>query len=364
MWSFLIFPENMLQSTGKLYIHFSMISFVKYKKIAFVGGGTGWHVTPIVALVHEHAQVKLDYIWIGGHSSLEETEAKKANIKFFPISILKLSTVFSPKILLYPFVLIKWILQARMILVRENPDIIFSKWWPGSVAVGIACFLLEKKLWIHESDTVPGWSNRLLGRIAERIFLWFETARRYFPDLKCTVTGQIVNPDFLKPPKEYRYWKTDKQKIFVICGSQWSRNVFNAIAKTCKHLDVEWIIVLGTLNTDARELFADFPHATIYDWLDSHTIASIAVGASLVITRGSATTLAELDILHKRKLIIPLPWSSQNHQYHNALWFKENRWDTVLEDSDMMKKLQMTITQTLSGDVIDRTMERENDFLR
>lgn len=341
-----------------------MISFAKYKKIAFVWGGTGGHVTPIIALIREHSHVNLEYIWLWWRNSLEEIEAKKANIRFLPFSTMKLSSIFSLKVLFYPFVLIRWIFQARMYLVKEKPDLVFSKWGPGSIAVWIACWLLMIPLWIHESDTIPGLSNRFLWKIAEKIFLGFETARRFFPDLKCTVVGQIINPDIIKSPKEYRYWKTTKQHVFVICWSQWARNVFRAIAKTCKHLDVEWIILLGILNKDARELFSDFPHITVYDWIDSHTIWSILTNADLVITRGSATTLAEIDMLHKRKLIIPLPWSSQNHQFHNAMWYKENRWDTILEEDNMMSKLKMTITQTLSGDIIERTMERENDFLR
>lgn len=341
-----------------------MISFVKYKKIAFVWGGTGGHVTPIIALVNEHRHVNLDYIWLGWKDSLEESEAKNAHIKFLRIKTLKLSTVFSPKIILYPYVLIRWVFQARSILLQEKPDIIFSKWWPWSVAVGIASWLLMIPLWIHESDTVPGWSNRFLGKIAMRIFLWFDTARRYFKDSKCTVVWQIINPDLIQPAKEYRYWKTQKTHIFVICWSQWSRNIFRAIAATCKYLDVEWIILLGILNKDSRELFTDFPHATVYDWLDAHTIGSILAKSDLVITRGSATTLAEIGVFKKRKIIIPLWWSSQNHQYHNAMWYKETYNDTVLEDHELKEKLQRTITATLAGDIIDSTMEREDTFLR
>lgn len=341
-----------------------MISLVKFKKIAFVWGWTGWHVTPIIALVNEHKGVNLDYIWLGGEKSLEESEAKKANIKFFHISTLKLETIFSPKMILYPFVLIRWIFQARTILLREKPDVVFSKWWPGSVSVGIASWLLMIPLWIHESDTVPGWTNRILWKIAVRIFLGFDTARHYFPDAKCTVVWQIINPELIQPPKEYRYWKTKKTHIFVICGSQWSRNIFRAVAATCKYLDVEWIILLGLLNKESRKLFTDFPHATVYDWLDSHTIGSILSKSDLVITRGSATTLAEIDAFKKRKIIIPLSWSSQNHQYHNAMWYKETHNDTVLEDHELKEKLQKTITATLAEDIITDTMEREDTFLR
>lgn len=182
--------------------------------------------------------------------------------------------------------------------------------------------------------------------------------------MRCSVVGQIINPDMLLPPKEYKYWKTNKIHIFVICGSQGSRNIFRAIAANCKHLDVEWIVLLGILNKDSRDLFQDFPHATVYDWVDAHTIASMVSQADLIITRGSATSLAELDLFKKRKIIVPYSWSAQNHQYYNALWYKENRNDIILDDSDVMDKLQSTITDTLSRDAIEKTMERKDTFLR
>lgn len=344
-----------------------MISFIKYNKIAFVWWGTGWHVTPIVAIVREHknvSKVNLNYIWLWGKDSLEEREAAKEDIAFFKISTIKLSTVFSPKIILYPFILVRGVFQARKILLQQKPDIIFSKWGPWSVAVGIASWLLMIPLWIHESDTVPGWSNRFLWHIAERIFLWFETARKFFRDEKCTVVWQIINPDILKPAKDYRYWKTEKTHIFVICWSQWSRNIFEAISKTCKYIDVEWIILLGILNKDSRWLFQDFPHATVYDWIDAHTIGSMVDKADLIITRGSATSLAELDLFKKRKIIVPYSWSAQNHQFYNAMWYKENRGDVVLDDNELMDNLQKTITNTLTHDAIAKKMDREDNFLR
>jgi UDP-N-acetylglucosamine--N-acetylmuramyl-(pentapeptide) pyrophosphoryl-undecaprenol N-acetylglucosamine transferase len=105
----------------------SGVSFRAYKKVILVGGGTGGHVTPIVSLVKEHKDTTIQFLWIGGRDSLEEKEAFKENIPFERISTLKLSTVFSPKIILFPFVLLKSIFEARKILLRESPNLVFSK---------------------------------------------------------------------------------------------------------------------------------------------------------------------------------------------------------------------------------------------
>lgn len=341
----------------------SGVSFRAYKKVILVGGGTGGHVTPIVSLVKEHKDTTIQFLWIGGRDSLEEKEAFKENIPFERISTLKLSTVFSPKIILFPFVLLKSIFEARKILLRESPNLVFSKGWPGSLAVGIASWLLRIPLWIHESDTIPGTSNKILGYFAERIFLGFDTAKKFFPEYKCRIVGQILSPELMKPAKDFRYWKTSKSHVLVICGSQGSKNVFDAIIKHCDRLDVEWTVLLGLLNRDSRWGFHDFKNINLYDWIDAHTLGSILANTNLVITRGSATTLAEIDSYHVRKIMIPLPWSAGNHQYHNALWYKENRGDILLEEDDIASIADI-LTRTLGSEIIQRTMRRENDFLR
>jgi UDP-N-acetylglucosamine--N-acetylmuramyl-(pentapeptide) pyrophosphoryl-undecaprenol N-acetylglucosamine transferase len=103
------------------------ISLAKFTKVAFVGGGTGGHVTPITALMRQHADHRIDYIWLGSRGSLEERECAKTKARFFHMSTLRVSSIFSPWILLYPFILVMGVFQARRILVAEKPDIIFSK---------------------------------------------------------------------------------------------------------------------------------------------------------------------------------------------------------------------------------------------
>lgn len=340
------------------------ISLAKFSKVALVWWGTGGHVFPVSSLIRQHSDFKIDYFWIGGKKSLEEEEAKKMWIRFYRISTLKLSSIFSPFILLYPIITFIGIFQARKVILKENPDIVFSKGWPGSLSVGIAAWLLMKPLWIHESDTVPGLSNRILGLFfANKIFLGFSGTMKYFPLSKSMTTGQILNPELLQPAKTFKYWKTGMSHVLVICGSQGSRNVFRAIAEQCRWVDVEWIVVLGLLNTELREKFQKFRNITLYDWVDPHTLWSILRGTDLAITRGSANTLAELDAFNVRKLIIPLPWSAWNHQYHNAKWYEELRKDIVLEETEI-ERLSAILAKTLSADIIDQSMERKMDFLR
>ncbi len=362
-------------------------TFSHYKKIILVGWGTGWHIQPIVNTIDELSWEK-DLVWIGGKNSEEEKTAKKHNIQFSPISTLKLSTTRSPKIFLYPFVLIQGILEARKIILSvmstessgsvkttrhlaqknitpeqdfsrcstslemketkhiQTPLCIFSKWWPGSVAIGVAAWTLGIPLYIHESDTIPGRSNRILGKIATKIFLWFKSAKKYFEAKKCEVVWQILHRVFSSKihKKSAIEWKTDKPHILVICGSQWSKAVFEAIIEQFKKDNpYEWIVALGKLNTDMKSRFDAMLDTQVYEWISQEDIAYLLYDTDIAITRGSATTLAEIDTFGVRKIIIPLHYSADNHQYWNAKEY-EKKWDILLEQKDIHKLKEIILS--------------------
>ncbi len=411
----------------------------KYQKIILVGGGTGGHIQPVVSLTQYLKTWKLEnlkppeLLWIGGKNSQEEQAANGNGIEFTAIPTFKLSTTKSPKIFLYPFVLFEWIREARKILrsiisneVRqssnkksgslsvgklgtgsnsrwqklenlktwklENWICIFSKGGPWSVAVGIAAWTLGIPLYIHESDTIPGRSSRLLGRIVTKVFLWFESAKKYFNPEKCEVVWQILNPVFEKwrmKNEEWRIrWETKKKHILVICGSQWSKAIFEEILRNLEEIlkENELILVLGKLNTDIRKRFeelyepldvqdGDFsaspfgtplemtkpanqptsqPALQLLDWISQEDLASLIPDTDIAITRGSATTLAELTAFQNLKtwklenlkpklIIIPLPYSADNHQYWNAREY-EKMWHILLEQKNLNK-----LTQTIES---------------
>lgn len=335
-------------------------TFAQYNKIILVGWGTGGHIQPILSIAQELGGHEI--LWIGGKDSNEEKQAKENKTPFVSIPTLKLATTKSPKILLYPFVLLQGILEARKILKKEilasqewqinnsNPPIhqstnpplcIFSKGGPGSVAIGIAAWTLGIPLYIHESDTIPGRSNELLGKIATKIFLGFESAKQYFDTKKCEVVGQILDPIFSKQPTNWPTdqptisWKTDKKHILVICGSQGARSIFEAILEQFSDENpYEWIISLGKLNGSMKSDFGNIQNIQALEWIDQKDIASLLDNTDIAITRWSATTLAEIDIFGVRKIIIPLPSAAKNHQYWNAREY-EQKWDILLEQKNL-----------------------------
>ena len=329
----------------------------KYSTIILVGGWTGWHIQPIVSIVKNLKNTNTQLTWIGWSNSEEAKVAHNENIPFLPIPILKLSTTKSFKILLYPIYLCIGFFRTRGILKKyrssDNNIAIFSKWWPGSIAIGIAGWSLGIPLYIHESDTIPGRSNRTLWRFAKKIFLGFEDAKKYFNTEKCEVVGQILDPIFSNHPTKITthqntvIWKTDKPHILVICGSQWAKSIFDAIINQFKDdTSYEWIVALWKLNTNMQSAFADIQNCQAISWISQENIAHLIQDTDVAISRWSATTLAELTSSNKnipKLIIIPLPYSAGNHQYYNAIEY-EKIWHILLEQ-DKIKELKNTINK-------------------
>ncbi len=437
----------------------------KYSTIILVGWGTGGHVQPIVSIISSFEkelsewnedwgmvreisetpiplsttkQVDIPlfqggipkFLWIWGKDSQEEQATRENNVEFMTIPTFKISTTRSPKILLYPFVLLRWILEARKILYsvistearyERNGDsqythcgwilldtwkrfldfgyrlrskwqsqptskavnqqvCVFSKGWPWSVAVGIAAWSLGIPLYIHESDTIPGRSNRILGKIAMRIFLGFDSAKKYFNPEKCEVIWQILSRVFEKRMVLFPswgvsretgrggiFWKTSKKHLLVICGSQWARTIFEELLENLETIlkDHEMILILGKLNTNMRMDFENslsfrrglgWGSIQLLDWISQEDLAYLILDTDIAITRGSATTLAELTafntpvsnitrlqesnnptLKHSNTptlIIIPLPYAADNHQYWNAREY-EKLWHTLLEQKNI-----------------------------
>ena len=239
--------------------------------------------------------------------------------------------------------------------IENKKTCLFSKWWPGSVAIGIAAWSLWITLYIHESDTIPGRSNRILSKFATKIFLGFEWAMAYFNSSKCEIIGQILDPVFfIQRTKLTSYqttitWKTSKPHILVICGSQGSRIIFESIiTQFSNNNDYEWIIALGKLNTNMQSEFSKIPDCQALEWISQPDIAHLIQDCDIAITRWSATTLAELTAFEHNPhlIIIPLPYSAGNHQYYNALEYQK-KGHTLLNQQDL-NQLTEIITKNAS----------------
>ena len=332
------------------------------KKILLLWWWTGGHIMPLLAIYNSLKDDKnLEFFWVGESGSLEENIAWKNEIKFYAIKSGKLRRYFSFRTFVEPFHILIWIIQSIIILYKLKPDLIFSKWWYVSLPMAIAGKIFWIKLFLHESDSVPGLANRIVARFASKIFLGFESAKVYFKNMEVEVIGQILNPELFENYKEkynlidfstsskwqkgqklqnvgndcHRSERQIRTNLLVIAWSQWSTRIFDFLLRNIDKLkNFKIDIILGSQNMTFREKFEKYSFVNVYDFVDQNILKNLYYTSDLAITRAGATTLAEIEAFNIRMIIIPLTESANNHQYYNALEY-EKKWNVLINENEL-----------------------------
>ena len=73
------------------------------------------------------------------------------------------------------------------------------------------------------------------------------------------------------------------------------------------------------------------------------------INADLCITRGGASTLAELSFLNIPFITVPLPSSKDNHQFDNANYYKDKGCCWILEQQFFQDKIEDLLTDIIQN---------------
>jgi UDP-N-acetylglucosamine--N-acetylmuramyl-(pentapeptide) pyrophosphoryl-undecaprenol N-acetylglucosamine transferase len=282
------------------------------KKIAFTGGGTGGHAYPIIAVAEElkkkHPQA--EFIWIGQKNGIEEELARKAGIPFFGISAGKLRRYFSLKNFTDIFNVIRGYFQAKKILKREKPALLFSKGGFVSVPPVIAAAHRGIPVFIHESDSDMGLANRISARYAKHIFVPYAETRNLLKKnwhAKTLISGNPVREAVRSGNRakgRSLYGLNDEQPfVLVLGGSSGALQVNELIEAIAPELHKEAFIVHQT----GRELFKEstLPNYVTLPYIEED-LPHLIAAADIVISRAGAGAIWEFAALGSACIFIPL----------------------------------------------------------
>jgi len=307
------------------------------KNIALTWWWTWGHIFPLLSIYNYLKNDKnFSFTWFWDEDSLEFQIAEQNNINFEHIPSGKLRRYFDIKNFFEPLKNLSWIIWWIYYILKYKINIIISKWGYVSIPLCIAGFLLRKKIYIHESDTVSWITNDLISKIADKIFYTFPNEK--IDNKKHILTWQILNPELLENiDTKWELEENERLEVLVIAGSQGSTIIFEQIKTILNNLiDINFTIILWDKNLHFREIFEWFSNVKLYDFVSQKELGKIYKKTDIAITRGWATTLWELYFFGIHSIIIPLIWSAQNHQVENAKFFKENFWSDVLEESTQL----------------------------
>lgn len=345
-------------------------------KVLVAGGGSGGHITPVLAVLEalEKKSEKLEVQYVGSKDGIENKIISNTQIPFVSIEAGKvrryskstLLSLLSPKTFLENSKdiskVIKGVASSIKIIKNFKPDIIFMKGGYVSFPVGIAAKILGYPFCIHESDTIPGITNKILSKWAANIFVSYpkENFKGIFEENRLIYSGTPIREDVLKGDREKGYEKfkfnKDRKTILVIGGSQGARALNLAVEGALEDLlyDYQIIHITGEADFDkcdykASTLSADIKSRyKVYDFLSSDLKDAYAI-SDLIISRAGNNVLTEISALKKPSILIPHPWGN-NHQYKNALIFSRVGAAYLLEEERLSPiSLRRTVNHLLGN---------------
>lgn len=312
------------------------IDVKKRKTIALTWWSTWWHIFPLLSIYNYlKEENNFDYLWVWEENSLEEEIALENNIDFLDIPAWKIRRYFDLKNFYEPLKNITWIFFWIYYILTNKIDIVFSKWGYVALPLCIAAFILRKDIYIHESDTVSGISNKIISKIATKIFYTFPNEETNNPEnTKCLLSWQILNPELLDDITSLEINENNKLSVVVLWGSQWSTKIFNWLIKILPDFnDVDFQVILWEKNTHFKPKFKEFPNVKTYDFLSQKALWKVLKDADLAITRWWATSLWELYAFWVKSIIVPLTNSAWDHQKNNSIYFNQAFWSQVVDEN-------------------------------
>jgi len=298
-------------------------------RLLIAGGGTGGHLFPGVAVAEALKQRDPDaeVLFVGTERGIEARVLGGLGWKLATIDVTGLKTVGLWSKLKGLFRVPRAMWQSRRIIKRFKPDAILGVGGYASGPAVLAGWMMRKRTSILEQNSIPGLTNKILGKFVRAVFIAFDETRRFFNANKLLMTGTPIRAQIRARLTEGEPTDPgphdDLFHLFVFGGSQGAVAINEIVAGAAAKLHAAgkpMAIVHQTGAADLERTEAAYAGAGVpadcRAFIDD--MASEYQAATLVIGRSGAATVAELAAAGVPAILIPYPTAADNHQEINA----------------------------------------------
>jgi UDP-N-acetylglucosamine--N-acetylmuramyl-(pentapeptide) pyrophosphoryl-undecaprenol N-acetylglucosamine transferase len=288
------------------------------------GGGTGGHVFPGIAI----AEAFLTLV-PGGSVSFVGTEdgfeARAVPARGYEIDFVPSGQVSGKGTggVLGMARMVKGIAASFSVLRRRRPDLVFGVGGYASVPVSLAAILTSVPLFLQEQNAVPGRANRVLGRMAKRIYAGFFGAASYFPAGRTEVTGNPVRREVVAASAAGKTEPGPPFTVFAMGGSQGARAINRLVLAMGKRVkeegrDMRFLLQTGPAEFDLVEKAVREEGLPVEPFPFTDRIGEMFLRCHAVLMRAGALSIAEAALFGKPCVLIPYPFAADRHQEKNA----------------------------------------------
>jgi len=305
--------------------------------VIMAGGKTGGHLFPGIAVAEILRERGLTVLFVGSRGGLEEREIPPLgfSLAFITVGGLKGKGLLRTlrNLALLPIALV----QSFCIIWRRRVGAVVSLGGFAAGPVALAARLCRRQVFVLEQNTLPGITNRLVGRFANMVFTSFPDTRRVFDPVKVRQTGNPVRRAVLDAAPA-PLPSGGKPVLAVFGGSQGAHSLnatMMCLAADRPDLLGRFFVVHQTGDHDAgavRERYAQKEIRSIVEPF-LRDIGGYYKAADIVVCRAGATTIAELLALGKPAIYVPFPHAADDHQHHNARFVVAQGGGLFVEDA-------------------------------
>jgi UDP-N-acetylglucosamine--N-acetylmuramyl-(pentapeptide) pyrophosphoryl-undecaprenol N-acetylglucosamine transferase len=336
-------------------------------KLIVAGGGTGGHLFPGIAVAEEFLSrdPANEVLFVGSERGIEARAIPRLGYQLELISAAgirgkgSIAKIKGATMLLYGYA------QSRKLLQRYRPDLVLGVGGYASLPVVLAAKGMNIPRYIHEQNALPGMANKVLSRIANRVFISIEESALFFPRDVTLLTGNPLRRQILEK-LGVRHKDQDvpdthvscpsRFHLFIFGGSQGAHALNVALPKALAQLDAanrqRMVITHQTGENDYQDVTVAYQavglHATVLPFIDD--MATEYRKADLIICRAGATTIAEVTALGKACLFVPFPHATDEHQRKNAeALLKQGACEMLVEQEIAGNGLTNAITELMNN---------------
>ena len=311
-------------------------------KIAITAGGTGGHIFPALAIINKikSHDKNSKFLYFGTTDRMEKDIIPEKGIPYIGIQMKGLNRKNILKNITVLKIYLAAIKKAEVELKKFKPDIVIGVGGYITAPVLVAANHLGIKTIIHEQNSIPGVSNKLLSHFVNKICVSFKESETYFPKKKTIYTGNPRSEEILAMEKGKRedFGFNHKSKFIILVmgslGSLTMTKKMKELIPSFKDKDYQVLVVTGKGYYDDYKDVKTPNNVKIVPFYD----AKYMKDADLIITRSGASTIAEVTALLLPSIMIPSPYVTHNHQYKNAKALEDKKACKILEEKDFCKE--------------------------
>ncbi|HEX5456079.1 MAG TPA: glycosyltransferase [Candidatus Saccharimonadales bacterium] len=340
-------------------------------KVLLVGGGSGGHITPLLAVASQlkrhhplcNIRIITERMGLFGHI-LEDADTHFID-KTYYINAGKyrryngqsiLSRIVDVKTLFFNLrdivKLLIGTVESFWLLIRIRPNVIFIKGGYVGVPVGLAARFLRIPYVTHDSDALPGLTNRIIADKARANAVGMPSGYYPYPLEKTKYVGIPITKDFTEISEETRNKKRKELDlkasdflVLITGGSNGALRLDNIVHDSIKELleSNPRLYIVHQVGKDNEEIYSDYPthlHSKIRVAAFLRPLSEYISAADAVIARAGATTITEIGAQKKPLILVPNPYLSGGHQLKNARVYKDKNAALVVNENKALKDPQ------------------------